>query len=292
MKYFPMFMDIKGRRILICGGGKHALEKAGRLAPFGAQIHVISENISAEMEELGKRSCRGTADGILPETEEFGKRRYKGTVDGILSETEGFGKRSYRGTADGILSDTEEFGKRSYRGTADGILLETEEAGEKSCGGAGKRILSGTGSGEIVIERRRFSGEDLTPPPVFVIAAEERNENERIAGLCRKENIPVNAVDMQDICDFIFPAMITTGQMCIGISTGGLSPAAAVELKQMVSEAVPDNIDDILEWMVCVREEVRRRIPKEEQRLILREIVRRAFAEARPLTEDEIRCYF
>ncbi|HBA50996.1 MAG TPA: hypothetical protein DCZ91_25000 [Lachnospiraceae bacterium] len=254
MKYFPMFMDIKGRRILICGGGKHALEKAGRLAPFGAQIHVISENISAEMEELGRRSCRGTADGIL--------------------------------------SEAEEFGKRSYRGTADEILLETEEAGEKSCGGAGKRILSGTEGGEIVIEHRRFSEKDLTPPPVFVIAAEERNENERIADLCRKENIPVNAVDMQDICDFIFPAMITTGQMCIGISTGGLSPAAAVELKQMVSEAVPDNIDDILEWMVCVREEVRRRIPKEEQRLILREIVRRAFAAGRPLTEDEIRCYF
>lgn len=121
-----------------------------------------------------------------------------------------------------------------------------------------------------------------------MIAAEEREENERIAGLCRKENIPVNAVDMQDICDFIFPAMVTTGEMCIGISTGGLSPAAAVELKQRVTETVPDNIDEILQWMVHVRDEVRLRVPKEEQRLILREIVRRAFAADRPLTEEEM----
>ena len=31
MKYFPMFMDIKGRRILICGGGKHAHSFSGFL---------------------------------------------------------------------------------------------------------------------------------------------------------------------------------------------------------------------------------------------------------------------
>ena len=45
MNYFPMFMDIKGREVLICGGGAHALEKIERLKPFGANLHVISPQL-------------------------------------------------------------------------------------------------------------------------------------------------------------------------------------------------------------------------------------------------------
>ena len=141
----------------------------------------------------------------------------------------------------------------------------------------------------IVIERRRFSERDLDSFPVFVIAAEERKENERIADICRAGHIPVNAVDMQDICDFIFPAFIASEQLCIGISTGGASPAAAVELKRRIGECIPEKVDEIFSWMTEIRKDILREIPeKERRRNLLREIVRQAFLVNRPLTGEEL----
>lgn len=142
----------------------------------------------------------------------------------------------------------------------------------------------------VTMERRRFSEQDLDNPPVFVIAAEDRKENERIAEICRRRHIPVNAVDMQDICDFIFPSMIVTEQLCIGISTGGASPAAAVELKKRVAEQIPDEMDEILLWMTEIRAFIRNRITdKKHQRVILRRIAEKAFDLERPLTEAEVK---
>ena len=35
MPCFPMFVDLKGKRILVLGGGKVALRKVKKLQPFG-----------------------------------------------------------------------------------------------------------------------------------------------------------------------------------------------------------------------------------------------------------------
>lgn len=194
MKYFPMFMEVEGREVLVCGGGSHGVEKVQRLAPFGARIRVISENISAEMERQ---------DGII-------------------------------------------------------------------------------------VERRPFEEKDLDSFPIFVVAAEKREESERIAGICRKRHIPVNTVDRQDICDFIFPAMIVSQRLCVGVSTGGTSPAAAVELKRRIAGQIPDNVDEILDWMADMRERVRRIPDRESRRAAFRSMVEQSFQAGRPLSEEEL----
>lgn len=51
MKYFPMFIELEGREVLVCGGGSHGVEKVKRLQPFGPRIRVISEKILDQMEE-------------------------------------------------------------------------------------------------------------------------------------------------------------------------------------------------------------------------------------------------
>ena len=51
----------------------------------------------------------------------------------------------------------------------------------------------------------KFKESDLEPVPAFVIAAgDDREENHRISALCRERRIPVNVVDDQEYCDFIF----------------------------------------------------------------------------------------
>ncbi len=50
MVLFPFFINIEGAKGLIIGGSKHALEKIGRLKPYGPQLIVIAETFLPEIE--------------------------------------------------------------------------------------------------------------------------------------------------------------------------------------------------------------------------------------------------
>ena len=52
MAYFPFFIDISGKKILIVGGGNVALRKAEKLLPFGADITVTAPEICGGFEKL------------------------------------------------------------------------------------------------------------------------------------------------------------------------------------------------------------------------------------------------
>lgn len=65
-KYFPLFVDLEGKLIVVVGGGKIATRRVKTLLKFTRQIHVVAPEVSAELEELGKagyitlfgRECR------------------------------------------------------------------------------------------------------------------------------------------------------------------------------------------------------------------------------------------
>ena len=55
--YFPMFIDLTDKKILVAGGGKIALRRVRTLLKFGTDIHVIAPELCEEltqMEEEGK----------------------------------------------------------------------------------------------------------------------------------------------------------------------------------------------------------------------------------------------
>ena len=52
MGYFPFFIDIKGKRCLVVGGGTVALRKIEKLLPFEPDITVVSPRISEEIRRI------------------------------------------------------------------------------------------------------------------------------------------------------------------------------------------------------------------------------------------------
>ena len=55
--YFPMFIDLTDKKILVAGGGTIALRRVRTLRKFGAHIHVVAPEFCEElghMEEEGK----------------------------------------------------------------------------------------------------------------------------------------------------------------------------------------------------------------------------------------------
>lgn len=50
--YFPVFIDMTGRTVLIAGAGKIALRRVRTLLQFGACIRVVAPDICRELEEM------------------------------------------------------------------------------------------------------------------------------------------------------------------------------------------------------------------------------------------------
>ncbi len=60
MKYYPIFLDLKDRPVLVVGAGKVALRKTRALLEAGARVTVVAPEWEAEFEDLPvRRVARG-----------------------------------------------------------------------------------------------------------------------------------------------------------------------------------------------------------------------------------------
>lgn len=120
---------------------------------------------------------------------------------------------------------------------------------------------------EIVLVHREFSDSDFMLQPYFVIVAGEvQEENRRIATLCQENHILVNVVDDQPACEFVFPSLIQRGNLTIGISTNGASPAVGVRIKKQVEDLLPDRTEEILDWLQLKRPYIMEAFSNKKQR--------------------------
>ncbi len=135
----------------------------------------------------------------------------------------------------------------------------------------------------VSLVRRKFQDSDLDSQPAFVIVAiGDEKEAHRISELCQKSNIPVNVVDDAEYCTFIFPSLISQGDLSIGICTGGASPAASVYFRQQIEQLVPEKMDEILTFMEKIRPRVKEQFLDEKERgMILREILIKCIQEGK-----------
>lgn len=53
--YFPIFINLEGKKVQVFGGGKIAARRVAALLEFGAEVHVIAPEISGKLEELSKQ---------------------------------------------------------------------------------------------------------------------------------------------------------------------------------------------------------------------------------------------
>ena len=53
-RYFPLFVDLKGKRITVVGGGAIAARRIRTLLEFGARITVIAPEVAEELGQLAE----------------------------------------------------------------------------------------------------------------------------------------------------------------------------------------------------------------------------------------------
>ena len=142
--------------------------------------------------------------------------------------------------------------------------------------------------GPVLIRREAFRPGDLDLEPALVILADGAREGRAEAkALCARRNIPLNVVDMPEYCTFFFPALIAQGDLTVSVSTGGRNPGAAAWLRQRLRQAIPDNVEAVLDSLTALRRRVQD-LPPDQRHAILRKATHQALSQDRPLTEEEV----
>lgn len=54
MRYYPIFLDVRGRRAVVVGGGKVAERKVRKLLRAGAVVRVISPELTSGLDRLAR----------------------------------------------------------------------------------------------------------------------------------------------------------------------------------------------------------------------------------------------
>lgn len=91
-------------------------------------------------------------------------------------------------------------------------------------------------AGRIKLQIRAFRGEDLNGAFLAVVATSSRTLNERIYQEAQKRGVLCNVVDVPDLCDFFYPAVVRRGDLQIAVSTAGQSPSLAQKIRQQIEK--------------------------------------------------------
>jgi precorrin-2 dehydrogenase / sirohydrochlorin ferrochelatase len=90
--------------------------------------------------------------------------------------------------------------------------------------------------GKIELELRAFLAEDLEGAFLAVVATNSRSSNERVYHEAQRRGVLCNVVDVPDLCDFFYPAVVHRGDLQIAISTAGQSPSLAQKIRQQLEK--------------------------------------------------------
>lgn len=116
----------------------------------------------------------------------------------------------------------------------------------------------------VFYKERAFTSEDLEGQEVVIAATDDKELNHKISIWCKEHKVPVNVVDQEDECTFIFPAYLKTGQVVSAFSSGGQGPVITQYLKRQMSPYMTENLGNVASYMGRQRAEVKAKITQSE----------------------------
>lgn len=105
----------------------------------------------------------------------------------------------------------------------------------------------------VQLIEKLFTSDDLNNKQFVIIATDDKELNHSIKILAESRNILANVADTPDLCDFYLGSIVQKGDLKIAISTNGKSPTIAKRLKETLNEALPNELDDVLQNMHQIR---------------------------------------
>ena len=114
--------------------------------------------------------------------------------------------------------------------------------------------------------KREFRDSDLDGCFLVIVATSSRQLQERIRHLAKQRGVLCNVMDVPELCDFYFPAVVRRGALQIAISTGGESPALAQRLRKELEAQFGPEYEDWLAELGEARKRIREEVVDEATR--------------------------
>ncbi|MEC4686113.1 MAG: bifunctional precorrin-2 dehydrogenase/sirohydrochlorin ferrochelatase [Nitrospirota bacterium] len=180
MRYYPVFLNLEGKRCIVIGGGEVAERKVLTLLEAGASVTVISPELTERLAGLKR-------------------------------------------------------------------------------------------AGQIEHIQRRYQEGDLTGAFIVIAATSAMDVNRKVSG--DAGNIPVNVVDVPDLCTFIVPSVVKRGELTIAVSTSGASPALSRSIREELEDLYTKEAGDLLQHIAGIRKTLMESdIPPEKRAVILKRL--------------------
>ena len=111
----------------------------------------------------------------------------------------------------------------------------------------------------VTLVQRTYETADLDGMWLVVAATNDPVVQQRIFDECEARHIFCNAVDDPDRCAFILPAIVRRGPVIVSVSTQGRSPTLAKHLKDVLADAIPENIEELAAELSAKRKAIQAR---------------------------------
>lgn len=105
----------------------------------------------------------------------------------------------------------------------------------------------------ITLVKKAYHKTDLNGIDLLIVATDNSTLNQRIKADAKKLHLLTNVADKPALCDFYLGSIVTKGSVKLAISTNGKSPTLAIRLKEILNDAIPDNINESANELSMIR---------------------------------------
>jgi len=146
------------------------------------------------------------------------------------------------------------------------LLLETE---------ADIRVVAESPSAELaelIAERalehapRRFRADDLDGAVLVFAAGNARDRDAEVVAAARAARVPVNVVDIPELCDFYTPAIVNRAPVAVAITSTGAGPVLAQKLRARIEAMLPERLGALARLGNSFRAAADKMLPKGQVR--------------------------
>lgn len=109
----------------------------------------------------------------------------------------------------------------------------------------------------LQLVEKAFAPEDLHEKGLAIIATNDPAINVQIHRAAKEAGVLVNVADTPELCDFYLGSIVQKGSLKIAISTNGQSPTIAKRLREVLSETIPDEMENVLSNLRMIREKLK-----------------------------------
>lgn len=106
---------------------------------------------------------------------------------------------------------------------------------------------------QLLLIEKRFAPGDLENKDLVIAATNDRELNLLVKQAAQEAGILANVADTPELCDFYLGSIVNKGDLKIAISTNGKSPTIAKRLKEVFNDAIPAEMEQVLDNLQEIR---------------------------------------